>query len=126
MINSASNTLVQHLPCADMEIKRQYRAMQRKYHPDIAGEQSRELSTKLNIAYDVLTNRETRLQYDGMFKRAGYPSSSLERTEGLTGPLNERAVPLGVRMSCQSAYRVCSDPSLLQSSRLLSKLWLIS
>ena len=62
----------------------------------IVAVQSRELSAKLNMAYDILTNREARLQYDGMFKRAGFPSSSFERTEGLTGPLNERAVPLGV------------------------------
>jgi hypothetical protein len=61
--------------------------------------QSRELSSRLNVAYDVLINGESRLKYDGMFKRAGFPSSSFERVEGLTGPLSERAVPLGVRLA---------------------------
>jgi hypothetical protein len=76
--------------------------------------QSRELSARINVAYDVLTNRELRLKYDGAARRAGHPPSSFEREEGLAGPLNERAVPVGVRRSPHWAVS-CSVPMLAVS-----------
>ena len=78
--------------------------------------QSREMSSRINAAYDVLTNREARLKYDGAFKQAGFPSSAFERTEGLTGPVIERAVPLGVR-PWHPSY---TNSRLLQSPRKLA------
>lgn len=77
--------------------------MQRKYHPDIAGEQSRELSSKINVAYDVLTNKQARRQYDSMYREHGFSTTSLNSVEGLTGPLRERAVPIDVRPCCGSS-----------------------
>jgi hypothetical protein len=57
------------------------------------------MSSKINHAYDVLMDRDARIAFDGVHKKAGFASGSLQRTEGLAGPLNERAVPLGVHFS---------------------------
>lgn len=56
------------------EIKEAYRKLQKKYHPDIAGERGHEHTLKLNEAYHILIRDDLRRKYD---------VSSGKSTEGL-------------------------------------------
>lgn len=50
---------------ADAEvIKASYRALIRKYHPDVAGDAGADITGRLNLAYDVLSNPSDRRDYD--------------------------------------------------------------
>lgn len=46
------------------EIKHAYRKLQKKYHPDIAGEKGHESTLMLNKAYKVLVRDDLRREYD--------------------------------------------------------------
>ncbi|XP_054791298.1 chaperone protein dnaJ C76, chloroplastic-like isoform X2 [Prosopis cineraria] len=46
------------------EIKEAYRKLQKKYHPDIAGQQGHEHTLLLNKAYQVLRSEDERRKYD--------------------------------------------------------------
>ncbi|KAI3902760.1 hypothetical protein MKW92_050190 [Papaver armeniacum] len=46
------------------EIKDAYRKLQKKYHPDIAGQKGHEYTLKLNEAYHVLMRKDMRREYD--------------------------------------------------------------
>lgn len=46
------------------EIKRAYRKMSRKYHPDLAGPQFEEKFKEVNTAYEVLSDPEKRRMFD--------------------------------------------------------------
>ena len=48
-------------------IKASYKAMAKKYHPDICGDNG-EMMMKINEAYAVLSNPDRRRQYDEMIK----------------------------------------------------------
>lgn len=50
------------------EIKRAYRKLSRKYHPDNAGEQAREQFDRVQEAYGVLGDEEKRTAYDERLK----------------------------------------------------------
>ncbi|GAC1307404.1 MAG: hypothetical protein NVSMB27_45450 [Ktedonobacteraceae bacterium] len=50
---------------ADSEtLKRAYRQLARRYHPDLAGEEGAVQMKRINRAYDVLSDAEKRLNYD--------------------------------------------------------------
>ena len=49
---------------SDDEIKKAYRKMSRKYHPDIAGPEFEDKFKEVNNAYDVLSNPDKRRMYD--------------------------------------------------------------
>src|SRR5579875_4052955 len=50
---------------ADQEtIKRAYRQLARRYHPDLAGPEGATQMKRINRAYDVLSDPEKRQQYD--------------------------------------------------------------
>src|SRR6059058_3200844 len=50
---------------ADSEtLKRAYRQLARRYHPDLAGQESAIQMKRINRAYDVLSDPEKRLNYD--------------------------------------------------------------
>lgn len=61
------------------EIKKAYRKLSRKYHPDNAGEQSRELFDQVQEAYAVLGDAEKREIYDR--KLAGEGAGRQEKRE---------------------------------------------
>ncbi|WP_455090294.1 molecular chaperone DnaJ [Parascardovia denticolens] len=46
------------------EIKKAYRKMSRKYHPDIAGQEYEEKFKEVNTAYEVLSDSDKRRMYD--------------------------------------------------------------
>ncbi|KAL3526400.1 hypothetical protein ACH5RR_011056 [Cinchona calisaya] len=51
------------------QIKEAYRKLQKKYHPDIAGQKGHDRTLLLNEAYKVLMSRDTRRQYDASIGR---------------------------------------------------------
>src|SRR6266581_3664010 len=48
----------------DDTIKRAYRQLARRYHPDLAGSEGAVQMKRINRAYDVLSDPEKRLNYD--------------------------------------------------------------
>ncbi|MGC9310620.1 MAG: DnaJ domain-containing protein, partial [Candidatus Aenigmatarchaeota archaeon] len=46
------------------EIKKAFRRLARKYHPDVAGKGSEEKFKEINEAFQVLGNEKARAQYD--------------------------------------------------------------
>lgn len=61
------------------EIKRAFRSLMRKYHPDVAGPEGQEVTTRVSEAYEVLSNDESRESYDRML--AGEPDPDAEPEE---------------------------------------------
>ena len=51
------------------EIKRAFRERAKRLHPDIAGETGAEKMRKLLSAYEILSNRERRFEYDRVYDR---------------------------------------------------------
>ena len=47
-------------------IKRAYRQLARRYHPDLAGPEGAVQMKRINRAYDVLSDPEKRLNYDSI------------------------------------------------------------
>jgi curved DNA-binding protein len=59
---------------SDAEIKKQYRRLARKYHPDVSKLKNAEKRFKeVNEAYDVLKNKEKRSNYDNFGSADGNP-----------------------------------------------------
>jgi curved DNA-binding protein CbpA len=52
------------------EIKRAFREKAKQYHPDIAGEGARAYMQKLLAAYEILSNRQRRFDYDRVYRGA--------------------------------------------------------
>jgi len=59
----------------DDAIAAAYRAMARRYHPDLAGEAATERMTRVNAAYERLRTPERRAEYDLELERSGIPPS---------------------------------------------------
>ena len=49
---------------SDDDIRKAYRKMSRKYHPDLAGAEFEDKFKEVNNAYEVLSNPEKRRMYD--------------------------------------------------------------
>ncbi|WP_414385393.1 DnaJ domain-containing protein, partial [Synechococcus sp. H60.3] len=75
-------------PQADSEdIKRAFRRLARQFHPDVAGEGSRERFEQIYRAYQVLSNPEERRRYDAQRQSPPSPGKGerrvVVRTTGL-------------------------------------------
>lgn len=69
-------------PEADTEaVKRAFRQLARQFHPDVAGEGSRERFQQIRQAYQVLSDPEQRRQYDAQ-RQSPPPSTSGSSREG--------------------------------------------
>ena len=63
------------------EIKRSYRKLARKYHPDRnAASEAEEIIKKINQAFEVLSNREKRRQYDSDILLTEFVPNDQEQT----------------------------------------------
>jgi curved DNA-binding protein len=71
---------------SDDEIKKSYRRLARKFHPDVSKEKGAEEQFKaINEAYEVLKDKEKRSQYDQL-KASGYrPGDNFRPPPGATG-----------------------------------------
>lgn len=67
---------------SDQDIKRAYRKMSRKYHPDIAGREYEDKFKEVNSAYEVLSDPEKRRMYD-----AGVDPNDPQASQG-AGPFD--------------------------------------
>ncbi len=65
--------------CDDDEILTAYRALARRYHPDIAGEAATERMTRINAAFERLRTPERREEYDQELEASGVPRSRRAR-----------------------------------------------
>ncbi len=60
-------------------VKAAYRALAKKYHPDICGEDKEKRMTELNTAFEILSNPEKRRDYD---KSLSIKKTKVEDTTG--------------------------------------------
>ncbi|KAI4350662.1 hypothetical protein L6164_005095 [Bauhinia variegata] len=77
------------------EIKEAYRKLQKRYHPDVAGQKGHELTLKLNKAYEVLMEKERRRKYDesiGQMRVRFAENGTLLGYSTWNGPLRPRAL----------------------------------
>ena len=58
------------------EIKRAYRQLARRYHPDISGDERGTAFLEAARAYDVLNDPERRRDYDAVRRRSGKPATA--------------------------------------------------
>lgn len=64
------------------QIKKAYRKLSKKYHPDNAGEQAREQFDRVQEAYGVLGNEEKRAVYDERMRAGGPGDRGAEEAHG--------------------------------------------
>ncbi|KAL5572764.1 hypothetical protein UlMin_022361 [Ulmus minor] len=77
------------------KIKEAYRKLQKKYHPDIAGQEGHEYTLTLNEAYKVLMTEDLRRKYDasiGHARRSFSRSKSGLGYSSWNGPLRSQAL----------------------------------
>ncbi|XP_023765879.1 chaperone protein dnaJ C76, chloroplastic [Lactuca sativa] len=77
------------------EIKESYRKLQKKYHPDIAGQEGHEHTLLLNEAYNVLMKDDLRKDYDASIGhvRVGFVGDSLDMGySSWNGPFRPQAL----------------------------------
>jgi curved DNA-binding protein CbpA len=88
------------------QIKEAYRKLQKKYHPDIAGNQGHEYTLMLNKAYKVLMRAEVRKEYDASIGQSqvgfGRQNSSLGFSSW-KGPLRPQALFVDQNACIESA-----------------------
>eukprot|EP00262_Sarcandra_glabra_P005701 TRINITY_DN17475_c3_g1_i1.p1 TRINITY_DN17475_c3_g1~~TRINITY_DN17475_c3_g1_i1.p1 ORF type:complete len:312 (+),score=47.50 TRINITY_DN17475_c3_g1_i1:53-937(+) len=98
------------------EIKEAYRKLQKKYHPDIAGQRGHEYTLMLNEAYHVLMREDLRRKYD---KKEGFGSNF----SGLgystwNGPLRPQAlfVDEGACIGCRECVHHASKTFVMDEA----------
>ncbi|KAJ0113732.1 hypothetical protein Patl1_02802 [Pistacia atlantica] len=78
------------------DIKEAYRKLQKKYHPDIAGQQGHDYTLMLNKAYKVLVKEDLRKDYDAsigqMRLHVGINGLDSARYSSWNGPLRPQAL----------------------------------
>ena len=79
----------------EKEIKKAYRKLARKYHPDVVEEDKKEEATEkfkeISEAYAVLSDEEKRARYDqfGHAGMEGFTNDSVPADQGLAVPVQE-------------------------------------
>ena len=71
---------------SDDEIKKAYRKLSRKYHPDIAGPEFEDKFKEVNNAYDVLSNPRSLVPHSVAAHRARCRAHSLDAMRWLPLP----------------------------------------
>lgn len=69
--------------CSEYELKSAYRRLARKWHPDIAGDTAAHKFKEINEAYEVLSDKNKRAEYDTMNRFYNY--SSCKKSTTTTG-----------------------------------------
>lgn len=80
---------------SSQQIKESYRKLQKKYHPDIAGQQGHEYTLMLNEAYSVLMKDDMRKDYDASIGhvRVGFKGDNLNMGySSWNGPFRPQAL----------------------------------
>ncbi|XP_019052582.1 PREDICTED: uncharacterized protein LOC104593132, partial [Nelumbo nucifera] len=103
------------------EIKEAYRKLQKKHHPDIAGQRGHEYTLRLNEAYRVLMREDLRREYDGFI---GKTSGGFGRDfTGLTysswkGPFRSQAlfVDENACIGCQECVHHASNTFMMDEA----------
>ena len=75
MIKDYYNILGVSEDCTLQELKSAYRKLARKWHPDIAGNTYITKFKEINEAYEILSNKEKKTEYDKLKKYYNYSSS---------------------------------------------------
>jgi curved DNA-binding protein len=76
------------------DIKKAYRKMVRKYHPDVSKHKDADAKTKeINEAYDVLGDAEKRAAYDALGRATMPASSSSRRRTGASSSISAAPAP---------------------------------
>lgn len=94
------------------EIKKAYRKLSRKYHPDNAGEQYREQFDSVQEAYGVLGDEEKRLAYDEQLRadKAGVGSGkAADRGTNTRQPDNQEDYYKDLAAFYSGAYKSSFD-----------------
>lgn len=73
---------------SEEEIKQAYRSLQKRWHPDKAGQAGMAMSSKINVAYETLINPDARRMYNLTPRRN--KRASVVTKEGLVGPMQEK------------------------------------
>ncbi|MCL7029688.1 hypothetical protein MKW94_003640 [Papaver nudicaule] len=74
------------------DIKDAYRTLQKKYHPDIAGQKGHEYTLKLNEAYHVLMRKDMRREYDTTLSKKSTDGFSELGYSTWKGPIRPQAL----------------------------------
>ncbi|XP_025014119.2 chaperone protein dnaJ C76, chloroplastic isoform X1 [Ricinus communis] len=73
-------------------IKEAYRKLQKKYHPDIAGQQGHEYTLMLNEAYKILMREDLRREYDISIGQYGKNNNVVMGFSSWRGPFRSQAL----------------------------------
>ena len=74
--------------CTEQELKSAYRKLARKWHPDIAGNtiETVQKFKEINEAYEILSDKTKRAEYDRMNRFYNYSSANNKSTRNTTEP----------------------------------------
>jgi curved DNA-binding protein CbpA len=72
--------------CNDRAIVVAYRAMARRFHPDVAGETATEWMIRLNEAFERVRTPDRRAEYDLELERSGFPGARRTSRGGPPAP----------------------------------------
>ncbi|KAK4477373.1 hypothetical protein RD792_016594 [Penstemon davidsonii] len=104
------------------EIKSSYRKLQKKYHPDIAGEKGHESALLLNKAYRVLVKDDLRKEYDASIGRIAVGAAGTVPTGAFgsvwKGPMRDQAlfVDENVCIGCRECVHYASNTFVMDES----------
>ena len=94
------------------ELRRSYRLLALRYHPDRAGPDGTEIFQRIARAYAVLSDAATRMAYDGQLRRSGAPAAAGAHN-GADAHHGEHNGP-GGRLSWRVQKRSAPPANLLQ------------